>query len=107
MLRNMREGIMKSGQTLPQKIKAERVESLRELVSKQQHLRHSVDLIGKLKDLNNELEPLEVRRLEVALAGHMKLLNKYLPDARDSQEEAKLILGTVMTLDYTGMEEKV
>lgn len=97
---------MKTGQTLPQKIKAERHESLRVLVSNQQHLRHSVDLIGKLKDLKKELDPLEVRRLEVALAGHMKLLNKYLPDARDSQEEARLILGTVMTLDYTGMDDK-
>ena len=50
---------------------------------------------------------MEVRRIEVALAGHMKLLNKYLPDMRDAQEEAKLVLGTVMTLDYTGMEKEV
>tara|TARA_R110000765_G_scaffold69663_7_gene135068 strand:- start:349 stop:648 length:300 start_codon:yes stop_codon:yes gene_type:complete len=98
---------MKSGQTLPQKIKAERVATLRELLSKQGHLQHSIELIGKLKDLKTELEPLEVRRIEVALAGHMKLLNKYLPDMRDAQEEAKLVLGTVMTLDYTGMEKEV
>jgi hypothetical protein len=96
---------MKSGQTLPQKIKEARVSSLRELLSKQGHLQHAIVLIDQLKDLKTELEPLEVRRIEVALAGHMKLLNKYLPDMRDAQEEAKLVLGTVMTLDYTGMKD--
>lgn len=96
---------MRTGQTLPQKIKEERVSALRELLSKQGHLQHSIELLTQLKDLKTEMDPLEVRRIEVALAGHMKLLNKYLPDMRDAQEEAKLVMGTVMTLDYTGMKD--
>jgi hypothetical protein len=74
-----------NGVTRAAKIKAERKESLRELLRAQGHEQHIVDLIGKLKNLDIKLDSAEVQRLSKAIDSHFKLFNKYLPDDKDDQ----------------------
>lgn len=65
--------------------KAVRQEALREQLSKQGHVQSAVDIIGKLTDLDNEMDSIEVQRLGKAMDGHFKLINKYLPELKASE----------------------
>ena len=65
--------------------KAVRQEALREQLSKQKHVEKAVDIIGKLTDLDNEMDSIEVQRLGKAMDGHFKLINKYLPELKASE----------------------
>lgn len=62
--------------------KQERQESLRELLSKQGHLQHVVDLCAEVANDNNDLDPLMVQRKKIVIDTKLKLINKYLPDLK-------------------------
>lgn len=72
----------KSGQSRAAANKEIRREALREQLSNQGHVQHVVDCIGKLQDLNIELEPIEVQRLDKAIGHRLSLIKKYLPDVK-------------------------
>ena len=59
-----------------------RQEALREQLANQKHVEKAVDLIGKLEKEADELEPIMVQRLKIALDARFKLINKYLPDTK-------------------------
>ena len=73
----------KSGQTVAQKIRQERRDSLRELLRAQGHEQHVLDLLGKLSDLDQELDNIEVQRISKVIDAKMKIINKYLPDDKE------------------------
>lgn len=72
----------KSGQTPAQKMREDRRETLREQLSNQKHLEHAVDMIKELADLDNELEPISVTRLDKAIGHKLSIVRKYLPDIK-------------------------
>ena len=89
---------------IAKKIKAERQESLREVLSNQKHIEHVIDLASKIESIGEvleagtktddngkkeELNGLDVQRLTVAIKAKkdvietkMKLVNKYLGDIK-------------------------
>ena len=82
-------------QTLAQKNKAARQDSLRELLSKQKHVEQVVKNIKKIEDLaikrgedgevdykEYQYSQYEVQRLAKATELRLKLVNKYLPDLK-------------------------
>ena len=73
----------KAGVSRPELMRAQRREAIREQLSAQKHHEKAFELINKIQDLNNDLDNLEVQRLSKAFDGHLKLLSKYLPDAKD------------------------
>ena len=73
---------MKKGQSLAQQHKHARQESLRELLSKQGHLQHIIDMVDKIRDLDQHLDNDHHSRLKTAIDTKMKLINKYLPDLK-------------------------
>ena len=75
----------KSGQSKAQANREIRREALREQLSNQKHVEHVVDCIEKLQDLNNNLEPTEVQRLDKAINHRLSLIKKYLPDVKQTE----------------------
>ena len=73
----------KAGVSRPELMRAQRREAIRDQLSAQKHHEKAFELINKIQDLNNDLDNLEVQRLSKAFDGHLKLLSKYLPDAKD------------------------
>jgi hypothetical protein len=77
---------MKSGESRANANRRVRQDALREQLSNQGHVQQAVEIIEKLKDLDETKQPLDalqVTRLSKALEGHMKLINKYLPDQKE------------------------
>jgi hypothetical protein len=69
------------------KIRAERRESLRELLRQQGHEQYVLELLSKLEDLGGvEMDSVSVQRLGKAIDTRMKLIAKYLPDDREPQD---------------------
>jgi hypothetical protein len=64
------------------KNKAVRQEALREQLQNQGHIQYIVDNIGKIEDLDSELDSNEAGRLKSATELRLKLVNKYLPDLK-------------------------
>jgi hypothetical protein len=77
---------------------------MREQLAKQQHLRHAVDLIGQLKDLSTHMEPIEAKRIELALQGHLRLVSLYIPAAKEVNEMFES-LGKTFILQMTGVHD--
>jgi hypothetical protein len=73
---------MKTGVSAKQKFAAERKDALRESLKARGHETHAFDLIKKIQNLDNDLNAVEVNRLRIAIDGHFKFLNKYLPDLK-------------------------
>lgn len=86
---------MKSGQSLKQRHKQERQESLRELLSKQGHLQKVLDNVAKLENLDYQVDRDETNRLKICIETRLKLINKYLPDLKaveiSNQDEERII----------------
>lgn len=86
---------MKKGQSLKQRHKHERQESLRELLSKQGHLQKVIDNVKKLEDLEQEIDRDSSNRLKICIETRLKLINKYLPDLKaveiSNQDEERII----------------
>jgi len=64
------------------RLKQERQESLRELLSKGKHVEHVIDLCGELADDYVELDAAMVQRKKIVIDTKLKLINKYLPDLK-------------------------
>lgn len=73
------------GVTRAQENKAIRQEALREQLSKQGHLQHIVEIHGKLMDLSEEYDALQIQRLRAVMESKHKLLDKYLPTERPTE----------------------
>lgn len=74
-----------NGISRAEKIRQERRDSLRELLSHQKHEEHVIDNLKKLERLDEELDSVAVSRLSKAIDTRMKLIAKYLPDDREPQ----------------------
>jgi len=71
--------------TRAQQNKSIRQEALREQLSAQGHVQQAVVIIDKLTDLSVDLDSLHIQRLNIAMGGHFKLINKYLPELKASE----------------------
>jgi len=67
-----------------------RQEALRDQLASQKHVEKVVDSIGKLEDLNTELEPNNANRLKAAIDSRLKLINKYLPDLKATEHSGQI-----------------
>ncbi len=65
--------------TVANKNRKVRQDQLREQLSNGGHLQHVIEMANKLSELDNELDQLEVTRLNNAAAIKLKLVDKYLP----------------------------
>ena len=68
--------------TRANKIRAERQEALREMLSKKCTVQQVIEISNKIAELESELDPVEVTRLKAAAEIKMKLISKYLPDVK-------------------------
>lgn len=73
--------------TRAQENRAIRQEALREQLSKQGHLQHVVDNINKMQELDEEGEFFKnsLEKLKVANEQRLRLINKYLPDLKNTE----------------------
>jgi len=62
-----------------------RQDALREQLAQQCHEQHVIEIISELTDSDLEFDSLMIRRKEIALNAHLKLMAKYIPDLK-SQE---------------------
>lgn len=88
-----------SGISRAQENKRIRQEALREQLQAQGHVQHAVELLDKIKGLEGEIiedssgikvlafgkADFELKKYSKAFDGHMKLLNKYLPDLKATE----------------------
>lgn len=72
--------------THAQRRKAENVEAIRDRLAQYGHHDQAIKIIEKIQDVDGKLAPtnigieqLEVKRLEVALKGHLSMMNHYMP----------------------------
>lgn len=79
---------MKRGVSRADAQKKIRQQALREFLSERNKADHIFNSIAKLEDLTQVLERDEINRLKVAIDSRLKLLNKYLPDAKLELETA-------------------
>lgn len=59
-----------------------RQEALRDQLSNQKHIEKVIENLEKLANLADDLDATQVQRLKSANDGHLKLINKYLPDLK-------------------------
>jgi len=67
------------GATLKAKNRKVRREELSEYISQQGKLQYVFENIRKIEDLKNEIDAVELRRLESATNSRIKLLDFYMP----------------------------
>jgi len=72
----------KSGESRANANRRIRQEALREQLSNGGHVDHVIEMVGKLADLDTELDALKIQRLRGACDIKMKLINKYLSDTK-------------------------
>lgn len=73
------------GKTRAQENRAIRQEALREQLSAQGHVQHVIEICNELNDLTIALEPLDVQRKSKVIDTKLKLINKYLPDLKNTE----------------------
>ena len=73
------------GATNAAKNRTIRQEALREQLSAQGHVQHIVDILNKLSDESQEIDPNMVGRYKVTVDTKLKLINKYLPDLKSTE----------------------
>lgn len=95
---------MKSGQSLKQRHKHERQESLRELLSRQKHVEKVIDNVNKIEDLDQEINKDDVARLKIGIETRMKLINKYLPDLKAVDMEVTGENGNALIIQAIGIK---
>ena len=89
------------------KNKAVRQQALREQLQAQGHIQYIVENIKKIEDLHNEIDNNEANRLKSASELRMKLVNKYLPDLKNTE-----ITGegggelTIKVVDYSNKHDE-
>ncbi len=62
-----------------------RQDALREQLSNYKLVEKVIDINGKIQDLAQELPPEHVTRLKIAMDVNLKLINKYLPDLKQTE----------------------
>lgn len=62
-----------------------RQEALREQLSSQKLVEQVVDIAKKIGNLDEDLEPEKVARLKIAAELNLKIVNKYLPDLKQTE----------------------
>lgn len=62
-----------------------RQDALREQLSKQKLVEQVSDIARKIGDLDQDLEQDKVQRLKIAAELNLKLVNKYLPDLKQTE----------------------
>ena len=62
-----------------------RQEALREQLSNYKLVEKVVDINDKIQDLGQDLPPEHVARLKIAMDVNLKLINKYLPDLKQTE----------------------
>lgn len=62
-----------------------RQEALREQLSSQKLVEQVVDIAKKIGNLDEAMEPEKVNRLKIAADLNLKLVNKYLPDLKQTE----------------------
>lgn len=72
--------------TVREKNRNIRKEALREWLSKQKLAQQVVEIAKKLNDETLELNSTDIQRLKASADINFKLLNKYIPDAKDPAE---------------------
>jgi len=82
------------GQTVAQKHKEARRESLRELLSSQGHLQHVTDLLNELANLEKDLTQQEVNRIDKVINHKLSLIKKFLPDVKAIELDANVTTET-------------
>ena len=75
----------RSGHSRADENRAIRQEALREQLSKQKHVEHVIEICTELNDLSIQLEQGEVARKKIVLDTKLKLINKYLPDLKNTE----------------------
>lgn len=73
---------LKRGQKNADVRKAERIEALKQFLSKQKLIEKVIETCGKLDDLTTEIQPTDVMRLKASMDARLKLINKYMPDEK-------------------------
>ena len=76
---------MKTGLTRANANRKVRQEALRDQLTTQGHVQHIVEILDKLSDLDTELDQLMLARYKLVLDTKLKLINKYLPDLKQSE----------------------
>lgn len=57
-------------------------EELKRYLSERGKVSHIFDLLEKVDDLNNDMEPIELQRVKLSIDTRLSLLKKYLPDEK-------------------------
>ena len=81
-----------------------RQDEYRELLSKQGHLQHVIDICDELNDLTKEMEPLDVQRKSKVIDTKLKLINKYCPDLKSVEMTGEG--GNELTITVTNFGDK-
>lgn len=99
------------GATKKSKEREVRRDELRRYISEQGKVHYIFETIGKLEDLSNPLEPVEVQRLGKAIDSRLKLLNKYLPDIKavevSGEDGAPMTVVQMSAEDYKKAREEM
>lgn len=76
--------------TRAQENRAIRQEALRDQLEAQGHVQHVFDIIEEARDLTKKLQPNDLSRYKFVVETKLKLINKYLPDLKQSEISATL-----------------
>ena len=76
---------MASGESRADQNRKIRREALRDKLEAMGLIQQVVESSEKLSDLMHEMDSIEVQRLRAANEARFKLINKYLPDAKEDQ----------------------
>jgi len=74
-----------SGLSAADRNKKIRQEALREQLSNYKLVEKVIEINGKMQDLAQELPQEHVARLKIAMDVNLKLINKYLPDLKQTE----------------------
>lgn len=89
----------KTGQSRAQANRAIRQEALREQLKVQGHHQHASDIVNKLRDLDHEYTAVEISRLKIALDGHMRFVEHYLPKPKQIEITEGVDLSSIEDID--------
>jgi len=76
---------MKSGVSRADANRKVRIEALRDQLEAKGLVQQVIETSEKLANLDEELDAVKVQRLRAANESRFKLINKYLPDAKEDQ----------------------
>lgn len=62
-----------------------RQEALREQLANQGHLQHVTEILDRLQDEAQEIEPAMVNRYKTVVDAKIKLMSKYIPDLKSTE----------------------